>query len=189
VDLAGFHDYLLQQEPIEISKIRIHGDYHLGQVLYTGKDFIMLDFEGEPARTLGERRLKRSALIDVAGMLRSFHYAAHYGLLESRTIRPQDRGTLEGYADLWSARSGQVFLGAYLERAGDAAFVPRDRADLKALLRSFLALKALYELRYELNNRPKWVAIPLRGLLNVLDESAGTVPPPAAPVGEPVSQT
>jgi maltose alpha-D-glucosyltransferase/alpha-amylase len=186
-NLVGFHDYMLQ-ETIELSKIRIHGDYHLGQVLYTGKDFIMLDFEGEPARTLGERRLKRSALIDVAGMLRSFHYAAHYGLLESRTIRPHDREVLEGYADLWSARAGQVFLGAYLERAGDAVFVPKDRGALKALLRSYLTLKALYELRYELNNRPKWVAIPLRGLLNILEESAAGTVPPAAPVNESVSQ-
>jgi maltose alpha-D-glucosyltransferase / alpha-amylase len=183
----GFHDYLLH-ENLALSKIRIHGDYHLGQVLYTGKDFIMLDFEGEPARTLGERRLKRSALIDVAGMLRSFHYAAHYGLLESRTVRPHDREVLEGYADLWSARAGQVFLGAYLERAGDAVFVPKDRAALQALLRSYLVLKAMYELRYELNNRPRWVAIPLRGLLKILDEqSAGTVPPAAA-VNEPVPQ-
>jgi maltose alpha-D-glucosyltransferase / alpha-amylase len=124
---------------------------------------------------LGERRLKRSALVDVAGMLRSFHYAAHYGLLESRTIRPQDREVLEGYADLWSTRAGQVFLGAYLTRAADAVFVPKDRAALKALLRTYLILKALYELRYELNNRPKWVAIPLRGILKVLEESGKPV--------------
>jgi maltose alpha-D-glucosyltransferase/alpha-amylase len=184
---AGFHDYLLH-EPIEVGKIRIHGDYHLGQVLYTGKDFMVLDFEGEPARPLGERRLKRSALIDVAGMLRSFHYAAHYRLLESRTIRPHDREILEGYADLWSARAGQVFLGAYLDRARDAVFVPKDRAALQALLRSYLTLKAMYELRYELNNRPKWVAIPLRGLLKVLEEGARIVPSATA-VNEPVSQT
>src|SRR5882724_9227392 len=97
------------------AKIRIHGDYHLGQLLYTGKDFVILDFEGEPARPLGERRLKRCALIDVAGMLRSFHYAAHYGLLGSRTVRPADQAVLEAYADLWSVRAGQVFLTAYRE--------------------------------------------------------------------------
>jgi maltose alpha-D-glucosyltransferase/alpha-amylase len=169
-ELVSFHDYLLR-EPIDIAKIRIHGDYHLGQVLSTGKDYMILDFEGEPARALGERRLKRSALIDVAGMLRSFHYAAHYGLLESRTVRPQDREMLDGYADLWAMRANQVFLGAYLERAGEAAFVPKEHGALRLLLRSYLVLKASYELRYELNNRPKWVSIPLRGILEVLEEN------------------
>ncbi len=168
--LGTCHDYLLR-EPIDANKIRIHGDYHLGQLLFTGKDFIILDFEGEPGRPIGERRLKRSALIDVAGMLRSFNYAAHHGLLESRTVRPIDRLTLETYADLWSTRASQVFLNAYLERAGTAPFVPKKQGDLRSLLRSYLIYKALYELRYELNNRPKWVAIPLRGLLSLIHDS------------------
>jgi len=170
-ELGNCHDYLLEQ-PIAVQKIRIHGDYHLGQVLFTGEDFIILDFEGEPARPLGERRLKRSALVDVAGMLRSFDYAAHYGLVESRTVRPLDRGVLEGYADLWATRASQVFVGAYLEKADNAVFVPKDRGDLKRLLRSALIQKVLYELRYELNNRPKWVTIPLRGCLRLLEEGA-----------------
>ena len=178
-ELGACHDYLLR-DPIDAKKIRIHGDYHLGQLLFTGKDFVILDFEGEPARPIGERRLKRSALIDVAGMLRSFNYAAHHGLLESRTIRPVDQTILEAYADLWSTRASQVFLKAYLEKAGSAVFVPQDQDDLRLLLKSFLILKALYELRYELNNRPKWVAIPLRGILRLLDE------PEAAELNEPV---
>ena len=103
-------------------------------------------------------------------MLRSFHYAAHYGLLESRTVRPVDQDVLESYADLWSTRASQVFFGAYLEKSGSATFIPKDQEDLQFLLRSFLIVKALYELRYELNNRPKWVAIPLRGILSLLDE-------------------
>jgi maltose alpha-D-glucosyltransferase/alpha-amylase len=168
-ELGTCHDFLLR-DPIDVKKIRIHGDYHLGQLLFTGKDFVILDFEGEPARPLGERRLKRCALIDVAGMLRSFNYAAHHGLLESRTIRPVDQATLEAYADLWSTRASQVFLRAYLEKASNAVFVPKDQDDLKLLLRCFLILKALYELRYELNNRPKWVPIPLRGILKLLEE-------------------
>jgi maltose alpha-D-glucosyltransferase / alpha-amylase len=167
--LGGLHDYLLH-EPIDTKKIRIHGDYHLGQLLFTGKDYIILDFEGEPGRPIGERRLKRSALIDVAGMLRSFNYAAHHELLESRTVRPFDQPTLETYADLWSTRASQVFLKAYLDKAANAPFIPKDQKDLRLLLRSFLILKALYELRYELNNRPKWVAIPLRGLLGLIDK-------------------
>jgi maltose alpha-D-glucosyltransferase/alpha-amylase len=177
-ELVSCHDYLLR-DPIEVCKIRIHGDYHLGQVLYTGKDFVILDFEGEPARPLGERRLKRSALIDVAGMMRSFSYAAHHRLLESRTVRPQDRDVLEGYADLWSTRASQVFLHAYLERSAGAVFLPQQDEDLRLLLRSFLILKALYELRYELNNRPKWVAIPLRGVLRLLDEIKAPIAGPA----------
>jgi maltose alpha-D-glucosyltransferase/alpha-amylase len=111
-------------------------------------------------------------------MLRSFNYAAHHGLLESRTIRPVDQQTLETYADLWSTAASQVFLKAYLEKAGKASFIPKDQEDFRLLLRSFLILKALYELRYELNNRPKWVAIPLRGILSLIN--AGTAPAPTA---------
>jgi maltose alpha-D-glucosyltransferase/alpha-amylase len=174
-ELATCHDYLLR-DPIDAKKIRIHGDYHLGQLLFTGKDYVILDFEGEPGRPIGERRLKRSALIDVAGMLRSFNYAAHHGLLESRTVRPVDQPTLETYADIWSTRASQVFIIAYLDKAANASFVPKDREDLRLLLRSFLILKALYELRYELNNRPKWVAIPLRGLLGLVDAGVALAP-------------
>jgi maltose alpha-D-glucosyltransferase / alpha-amylase len=105
----------------------------------------------------------------VAGMLRSFSYAAHHGLLESRTVRPVDQPTLETYADIWATRASQVFVKAYLETAENASFIPKDQEDLRLLLRSFLILKAMYELRYELNNRPKWVAIPLRGLLSLID--------------------
>jgi maltose alpha-D-glucosyltransferase/alpha-amylase len=170
--LASLHDYLLR-EPIDTKKIRIHGDYHLGQLLFTGKDYVILDFEGEPGRPIGERRLKRSALIDVAGMLRSFNYAAHHGLLESRTIRPVDQPTLETYADLWSTAASQVFLKAYLAKAGNASFIPKK--DFRPLLQSFLILKALYELRYELNNRPKWVAIPLRGILGLIGAETESV--------------
>jgi maltose alpha-D-glucosyltransferase/alpha-amylase len=166
--LMSSHEYLLH-DTIHVHKIRVHGDYHLGQILFTGKDYVILDFEGEPARPLGERRLKRSAMVDVAGMLRSFHYAAHYSLFESRTVRPEDRQTLGAFADLWATRAGQVFLGAYLEAAANAVFIPFDRGDLRALLRSYSILKAVYELRYELNNRPKWTAIPLRGLLQVVE--------------------
>ena len=100
-------------------------------------------------------------------MFCSFHYAAHYGLLESRTVRPQDRETLGAFADIWATRAAQVFITAYLETAEKASFVPGDRTDLRLLLRSYAILKAMYELRYELNNRPKWTAIPLRGLLQL----------------------
>jgi maltose alpha-D-glucosyltransferase/alpha-amylase len=165
-ELSSCHDYLLH-EAIQVTKIRIHGDYHLGQLLFTGKDFVILDFEGEPARPIGERRLKKSGLIDVAGMLRSFDYAAHQSLTEGRTVRVVDPEILDAFGDLWSTRAGRVFLDAYLAKAHGAAFVPNDQKDLRLLLRSFLIHKAVYELRYELNNRPKWVSTPLRGLLRI----------------------
>ncbi|MBV8225523.1 MAG: hypothetical protein JO232_10080 [Verrucomicrobia bacterium] len=110
-------------------------------------------------------------------MLRSFNYAAHHGLLESRTIRPIDQLTLETYADLWSTRASQIFLTAYLDQVAGSGLVPKKQEDLQALLRSFLIHKALYELRYELNNRPNWIAIPLRGLSSLIHD-AGAVDSP-----------
>ncbi len=149
------------------SKIRIHGDYHLGQVLYTGKDFIILDFEGEPARPLSERKLKRSALRDVAGMMRSFQYAAYSALWQSST-RPEDIPFLEDWADRWYREMSSSFLHAYLETAAGAAFVPKEETDLQVMLSAYLLDKAVYEVGYELNNRPDWVVIPVRGIKHIL---------------------
>src|SRR6202040_1524814 len=112
------------------AKIRIHGDYHLGQVLYTGKDFVILDFEGEPARALGERKLKRSALRDVAGMMRSFQYAA-YSALWQPAMRSEDVPFLERWADLWYRQISSVFLQSYLQTTADAIFVPQNAEDLQ----------------------------------------------------------
>jgi maltose alpha-D-glucosyltransferase/alpha-amylase len=159
-------------------RIRCHGDYHLGQVLYTGKDFVIIDFEGEPARSLGERRIKRSPLRDVAGMLRSFHYADYSFLLahtlnEGRQvglIRPEDLQALEPWAQLWYTWVSAAFLGSYLEAAEGSACLPRSREELERLMNAYLLEKAVYELGYELNNRPAWVQIPLSGILRLLDE-------------------
>ena len=160
-------------------RIRTHGDYHLGQVLYTGRDFVVLDFEGEPARPLSERRLKRSALRDVAGMLRSFQYAVHAALAEAtrRGAVPEGaRRELERWLAAWERWAGAAFLGAYLRRAragsDTPAFLPASRADLALLLDVFLLEKAVYELGYELNNRPAWVGIPLAGIQRILAEKA-----------------
>ncbi len=152
------------------AKIRIHGDYHLGQVLYTGKDFIILDFEGEPARPLSERKLKRSALRDVAGMMRSFQYAA-YSALWQPSMRPEDMPFLERWADLWYRHMSDVFLRRYLETSRGAVFIPRSEDDLKVMLDAYLLDKAVYEVGYELNNRPDWVVIPLRGIKHILGKS------------------
>lgn len=162
----------LNRRKLDAQRIRIHGDFHLGQVLFTGRDFIIIDFEGEPARRLGERRLKRNPLRDVAGMLRSYHYAAYHALLQSRSIRTEDSAFLAGFADLWYAYSAQQFMTSYEETLGEAPFLPRQREDRSLLLRSFTLGKAIYEIGYELNNRPDWVKIPLRGILRLMAEPA-----------------
>ena len=149
------------------AKIRIHGDYHLGQLLYTGKDFVILDFEGEPARPLSERKLKRSALRDVAGMMRSFQYAA-YSALWQPAMRTEDVPFLERWADLWYRQMSSVFLQSYLQTTASAIFVPQNADDLQILLEAYLLDKAVYEIGYELNNRPDWVVIPIRGIKHIL---------------------
>jgi maltose alpha-D-glucosyltransferase/alpha-amylase len=149
------------------AKIRIHGDYHLGQLLYTGKDVVILDFEGEPARPLNERKLKRSALRDVAGMMRSFQYAA-YSALWQPAMRKEDVPFLERWADLWYRHMGSVFLQSYLQTIGTAIFIPQNSEDLQIMLEAYLLDKAVYEIGYELNNRPGWVVIPVRGIKHIL---------------------
>ena len=149
------------------TRIRVHGDYHLGQVLYTGHDFVIIDFEGEPTRTLYERRLKRLALRDVAGMLRSFDYAAHVAL-QSDQIDAAFLPRLRTWGDFWSTCVSAAFLKSYLATAGKASFVPQTPEDLDLQLTTMLLEKALYELRYEMNVRPDWVHIPLRGILEVV---------------------
>jgi maltose alpha-D-glucosyltransferase/alpha-amylase len=151
-------------------KTRIHGDYHLGQVLWAGGDYVVIDFEGEPTRTVEERRAKFSPVRDVAGMLRSYHYAAFAGLFAYAKDRPGDFGRLRPWADLWFQWVSAAFLRAYLHAAGGAPFLPRDRAAFAELLDRFTLAKALYELAYELNNRPDWVRIPLGGVLRLLGE-------------------
>ncbi len=153
-------------------KIRIHGDYHLGQVLFTGKDFAIIDFEGEPMRSPGERRLKYSALRDVAGMLRSFHYAVFSALFEHLRIRTEDRETLEPYAELWYQYVSGVFLSAYRETAAEGGFLPQREEEIEILLQAFLLDKGIYEIIYELNNRPEWIVIPVRGILSILESAA-----------------
>lgn len=149
--------------PAGVIKTRCHGDYHLGQVLWVEHDFIILDFEGEPARRLEERRAKQSPLKDVAGMLRSFDYAAHAGLFACARQRPEAVARMEPWAVWWRQWTSAAFLQAYRTTAGRAAFLPARTAELAALLDLFVLDKAFYELSYELNNRPDWVRIPLRG--------------------------
>ncbi|WP_276133158.1 maltose alpha-D-glucosyltransferase [Polluticoccus soli] len=154
----------IYRKKLDAVKIRIHGDYHLGQVLFTGKDFVILDFEGEPARSYSERRLKRSPLRDVAGMIRSFHYAAYGGLFLNDQMRKEDIDKLTPYVEQWYYYMSGFFMQAYLETVKGSSFIPEDKEDLDVMLQTYLLEKAIYELNYELNNRPDWVIIPLRGI-------------------------
>jgi maltose alpha-D-glucosyltransferase/alpha-amylase len=154
----------LERLRARVPRIRIHGDYHLGQVLRVNEDFVLTDFEGEPLRPLAERRRKECPLIDVAGMLRSFSYAIHVAARE-RAAGSEERGAVpEPWLRAGDRALAGAFLGAYLDAAGGVPFLPgSDAIDL--LLDAFVLQKAFYELGYELNNRPDWVAIPLDGIL------------------------
>lgn len=159
----------LLQRKLNTMRIRVHGDYHLGQVLYTGRDFVIIDFEGEPARPLSERRIKHSPLRDVAGMLRSFHYASYAALFgQVPGVRPEDFPALEPWAGFWSTWVSVAFLKAYLAVAKDEPFLPKDPIELQILLEAYLVAKAVYEVGYELNNRPDWLKVPIQGLLQLL---------------------
>ena len=150
-----------------VERIRIHGDYHLGQVLRVKTDFVILDFEGEPARPLSYRRAKHCALKDVAGMLRSFSYAAYASLLGYTARHPVDIDKLEPWTNLWERSASAEFLRAYRQAAGNAKFLPASEPDFRMLLDLFLFDKALYEVLYELNSRPAWVRIPLMGIMSL----------------------
>ena len=146
---------------ISAVKTRIHGDYHLGQVLFTGKDFVIIDFEGEPGFSFSERRLKKSPLKDVAGMIRSFHYAAYGKILLSDEFKNNKPEIIELAAEQWQHYVSRFFLGSYLEFSGQGTNLSKEN---RILLRTFLLEKAIYELGYELNARPDWVNVPLRGI-------------------------
>jgi maltose alpha-D-glucosyltransferase/alpha-amylase len=163
----------VSEKPLRAMRIRCHGDYHLGQVLYTGKDFMIIDFEGEPARPLGERRIKRSSLRDVAGMIRSFDYATYAALLqqlELGNIQEDHLKEMEPWTRFWYQWSSAAFLKAYLKAVDGSALLPQNRDDLGTLLRAHLLEKAIYEIGYELNNRPAWVKIPVQGVVQLLEE-------------------
>jgi len=149
--------------------IRVHGDYHLGQVLKSGRGWMILDFEGEPLRRLEARRAKHSPLKDVAGMLRSLSYAATAALFERAEPDSDDWRRLESWADVWEDLARDRFLTAYLTRAHEGRFLPVDRDGLGTLLDAFEIEKALYELAYERGHRPDWIRIPERGIVRIAE--------------------
>jgi maltose alpha-D-glucosyltransferase / alpha-amylase len=160
----------LRPVDLQAAKTRYHGDYHLGQVLLAENDFIIVDFEGEPARPLEERRAKHSPLRDVAGMLRSFNYAAYAVLRQLTSERPDDSVLLEPIVQAWEGFAVNAFLYGYRESISECPSYPIDSGHASGLIDLFTLEKAFYELRYELENRPDWVAIPLKGLHRLLNK-------------------
>jgi len=156
---------------IDAAKTRYHGDYHLGQVLLVQNDFLITDFEGEPARPLEERRVKHSPLRDVAGMLRSFSYAAAVAVNRCTTERPADRKLLGPLAQDWESETEATFLKGYKSAIQGCPSWPGDEDTAQRMIDLFLIEKALYELRYEMDNRPDWLAIPLYALLRKIDKN------------------
>jgi trehalose synthase-fused probable maltokinase len=152
-------------------RIRTHSDFHLGQVLEVDGDFFFIDFEGEPARPIAERRVPQSPLRDVAGMLRSFSYAARAGLRTFLETNPDAGAALEPWIAGWESQAATIYVNGYLKVIGDTGLLPAP-ANREPLLRALLIDKAFYELSYELNNRPDWVDIPLEGLLKLLQSPA-----------------
>jgi maltose alpha-D-glucosyltransferase / alpha-amylase len=167
----------LLQRPLTARRIRCHGNYHLKQVLCTGTDLVIIDFEGEPARPLFERRLKRPVLHDVAGMLRSFHYAAQMAC-GVEAPRGQARRTkwaapAVAWVHFWQYWVSTTFLTSYQSTASQSALLPEARDELHDLLHIYMLARAVYELGYELHHRPEWVEIPLQGILQLV----GHTPP------------
>lgn len=158
----------IYRKKYDIVKIRIHGDFHLGQVIFKGPDVMFLDFEGEPARSYSERRLKRSALRDIAGMLRSFDYAAYSAVLEGTKTGEPDELRLLPHMLQWRRYISDIFLDAYIAKVSGTMLVPSDRDDLAGLLQIYVLEKAVYELGYELNNRPDWALIPIQGIKAII---------------------
>jgi maltose alpha-D-glucosyltransferase/alpha-amylase len=158
-------------------RIRIHGSYHLGELLYTGSDFQVIDFEGEADRPLSERRIKRSPLQDVADMVQSFHFAAFSPLFGADSgrgafpgqVRDVDRSVLLGWARFWSSWIAAAFVQAYFRGMDGSGLLPTQAKNCRELLDLFVLEKAVRELGHELEHRPRWVPIPLTGLIERLE--------------------
>ena len=160
----------LLTRPLESLRIRIHGDYHLGQVLTDQGDFIMLDFEGEPEASIADRKIKHSPLKDVAGMIRSYHYAVSAKLFESNETKDSSPEKLQIVSDRWYKLMRDTYLDAYLEAFGWPHPLFKSQNEINFLLLYYLLEKAVYELGYEISYRPSWVKIPLRGIVEVIRE-------------------
>jgi len=172
IDLIREHfEHIQQLTPVSL-RIRIHGDYHLGQVLYQDNDYVILDFEGEPESSISDRKIKHSPLKDVAGMLRSFHYAAYVALYfgpKAAAIK-QKHPQAEQLAETWFQLVASVYLKSYFTQIDHQKLALTSQSEVEALLRLHLLEKAVYEFGYELNGRPDWAIIPLKGIQQILGE-------------------
>ena len=155
---------VIYKSKINAVKTRVHGDLHLDQVLFNGKDFIIVDFEGEPGVSFGEKKLKRNPLKDVAGMMRSFHYAAYSKILLNDYYRKEDIGFLEKWAEQWQHYVSKFYLNAYLNTLN-----LKPNREIKTLIKVYMLEKAIYEFGYELKRRPDWAVIPLKGISYLMD--------------------
>ena len=159
---------MLIPDEIEAQKTRFHGDFHLGQVLAVKNDFFIVDFEGEPARPLADRRRKSSPLRDVAGMIRSFDYASFTAVRQLAEARPAAEPRMRQLAEAWRQRAVDGFRAAYRKTMRGCTAYPVSKKQARAMLTFFTLEKAIYEVSYELANRPSWVDIPLNGVLGIL---------------------
>ncbi len=158
----------IYQQKMDVSRIRIHGNYQLRRIIFTGKDIAITDFGGDHTRPYSERRIKRSPLRDVAGMVRSFYYAAYEGLILKPQVKSEEAAKLRPYAELWTHHVSGYFLHAYTNTVDGANFIPANKEDLQILLQTFLLEKAVYSLNYELNHRPEYVVVPIRLIMAIL---------------------
>jgi maltose alpha-D-glucosyltransferase/alpha-amylase len=161
----------LRDQRISGARIRIHGDYQLGNVLFTGNDVVARNFDGPTGRPLSERRIKRSALRDVASMIRSLHYAAHavsFGYVPGVVKGREQVTRIDRWSEHWHEWVSAMFLQGYLETSTGMEFLPRTDSERQILLRAHLIEKALLEIIYELEHRPEWVGIPVHGLTSLL---------------------
>jgi maltose alpha-D-glucosyltransferase/alpha-amylase len=169
----------VHERGIACKRIRCHGNLHLGEILYTGKDFVFIDFEGESARPLGERRIKRSPLNDVAAILRSFEfttYAALFKQLDLGTLHEERLPQLEPWTGFWYRWVSSVYLNAYHEVVGKTDLLPTSREELKVLFDVHLLEKAVYEIGYELRHRPSWLKIPFRAIIKLVEPKPASTP-------------
>jgi maltose alpha-D-glucosyltransferase / alpha-amylase len=178
--VLGMRDTMLarfrtvHQSALDTVRIRCHGNYHLGHVLYTGKDFVILDFEGEPGRSLSERRIKRPVLRDVAAMIRSLDYASQAVLFQQReagTLQEEQLRAIRPWAEFWSRRMSAGFLGAYLETVRDSNLVPKSKTGISVLLDAFVLDRALTEMGHDVIQRPNWLHVSLQSILQLMERS------------------
>ena len=169
-ELLGHFDRL-RDTKLDAKRIRVHGDLHLGQILWTGHDVVFIDFEGEPGAPIAQRSIKRSPLADVAGLIRSFDYAGRMSVhtaIERGRIADSDQTAMDAWRRRWTSRIHAALLDPYFAAIGDAGLIPADDDDRRLLVDIYVLVKAMYEVRYELANRPTWVSWPMSAISDML---------------------